>query len=576
MTEKLWFLDDEPSIRFPQYCRGNVGEVVPNVSTPLGASVLTNAFRRAFSGLFTESGAFSRHELREDSAAGGAFGGYLYINLSFARVFARRMPGARLRDIDQQMLGSFDAPPYRAQRGDRNMRRSLRLVAGLPATILRREPLDLDASRQATIAWLRDLPTAPSDDELVSIVATYEDRFEPLIRGLVEVTLGGALPTSLLERLSKRAERAEPGLLVRALSGLGTIETAAPAVALWQLGRQARASDALTRELDAGGEDMVDRLRRSTAADVVAFVSAFDAFLADHGHRGPNEVELASETWATAPGSALAAIDRLRLAPDGADPVAAGARLAREREDAARRLRSHTPLPARPLVGRLLRAAARGAARREQAKGTIVRDIGGVRRMLFARADALVAEGKLDDRRSFFMVTADELPTLLRDPSSLAATIAERRAKYDELDARIPPFFFEGAMPDVSTWPLRGASAARPAGPDEVLTGIGVASGVATGTVRIVTDPGDPRGIEPGDVLVAPITDPAWTPLFLAATAVVVDVGALQSHAAIVARELGIPAVVSVTNATSLLTDGATVEVDGDRGTVRVTDVAAR
>jgi pyruvate,water dikinase len=70
-------------------------------------------------------------------------------------------------------------------------------------------------------------------------------------------------------------------------------------------------------------------------------------------------------------------------------------------------------------------------------------------------------------------------------------------------------------------------------------------------------------------VLVAPLTDPAWTPLFLAAVAVVVDVGALQSHAAIVARELGIPAVVSVEGATARLADGDLVEVDGDRGIVR-------
>ena len=84
------------------------------------------------------------------------------------------------------------------------------------------------------------------------------------------------------------------------------------------------------------------------------------------------------------------------------------------------------------------------------------------------------------------------------------------------------------------------------------------------------TDPADPGALEPGDVLVAPITDPAWTPLFLAAAAVVVDVGAQQSHAAIVARELGIPAVVSVEGASHTIPDGTTITVDGTRGTVTV------
>ena len=93
---------------------------------------------------------------------------------------------------------------------------------------------------------------------------------------------------------------------------------------------------------------------------------------------------------------------------------------------------------------------------------------------------------------------------------------------------------------------------------------------MAEGTARIVLDPADPSALEPGDVLVAPITDPSWTPLFVPAAAVVVDVGALQSHAVIVSRELGIPCVVSVTGATRRIPDGARVRVDGSAGTVTV------
>ena len=86
----------------------------------------------------------------------------------------------------------------------------------------------------------------------------------------------------------------------------------------------------------------------------------------------------------------------------------------------------------------------------------------------------------------------------------------------------------------------------------------------------MVMDPADAVDLEPGEVLVAPITDPAWTPLFLPSAAVVVDVGALMSHAVIVSRELGIPCVVSVENATERIPDGALVEVDGTTGTVTV------
>jgi pyruvate,water dikinase len=89
----------------------------------------------------------------------------------------------------------------------------------------------------------------------------------------------------------------------------------------------------------------------------------------------------------------------------------------------------------------------------------------------------------------------------------------------------------------------------------------------------VVLDPADPTALEPGDVLIAPMTDPAWTPLFVPAGGVVVDVGAPLSHAIIVSRELGIPCVVSVTGATQRIPDGALVEVNGDTGTVTVLEL---
>ena len=84
----------------------------------------------------------------------------------------------------------------------------------------------------------------------------------------------------------------------------------------------------------------------------------------------------------------------------------------------------------------------------------------------------------------------------------------------------------------------------------------------------MVTDPSDPGDLGPGDVLIAPLTDPSWTPLFVPVEAVVVDVGGQLSHAVIVSRELGIPCVVAVTGATLSIPDGALVEVDGSAGTV--------
>jgi pyruvate,water dikinase len=108
------------------------------------------------------------------------------------------------------------------------------------------------------------------------------------------------------------------------------------------------------------------------------------------------------------------------------------------------------------------------------------------------------------------------------------------------------------------------------AGDDRTLTGVAASPGRATGPVRIVRDVADLDRIGPGDVLVAPTTSPAWTPVFADLAAVVTDVGSAAAHAAIVAREYGIPAVTDTGDATGRLVDGWVVTVDGDGGTVHI------
>ena len=113
----------------------------------------------------------------------------------------------------------------------------------------------------------------------------------------------------------------------------------------------------------------------------------------------------------------------------------------------------------------------------------------------------------------------------------------------------------------------------QPAVENEVIQGMPGCTGTVTGRARVILDAADPGRFEPGDVLIAPHTDPAWTPLFVPAAGVVVDVGAALSHAIIVSRELGIPCVVSATDATKRIPDGALVEVDGDTGAVTVLEL---
>ena len=133
-----------------------------------------------------------------------------------------------------------------------------------------------------------------------------------------------------------------------------------------------------------------------------------------------------------------------------------------------------------------------------------------------------------------------------------------------------PPFMVTDAARPLDAWTWRGASTVQAAAAGTVLSGTAGSGGIARGRARIILDPSDPFALEPGDILVTANTDPAWTPLFVPAGGVVTEIGALGSHAMIISRELGIPCVVAVRDATHLIADGVEVVVDGTKGTVTV------
>jgi pyruvate,water dikinase len=209
-------------------------------------------------------------------------------------------------------------------------------------------------------------------------------------------------------------------------------------------------------------------------------------------------------------------------------------------------------------------------AARERTKTTIILIVHEQRLAARELGRRFVEAGHIETIEQIFMLKDDELDEAIAYPAAFGPVVREREREYLGLFDLEPPFIVDATVPALTQWPRRGEGAAAVASPGDVLSGIPGCPGVARGRARVVLDPADPTALEPGDVLIAPITDPAWTPLFVPAAAVVVDVGAQVSHAVIVSRELGIPCVVSVTGATCRIADGALVEVDGVAGTVTV------
>lgn len=292
-------------------------------------------------------------------------------------------------------------------------------------------------------------------------------------------------------------------------------------------------------------------------------------YLEQFGHRGPNEFELSSPR----PVENHEWLDR-ELSRFQEEPVQIQTLLNRQKEtfDAAWvRFGKLYPHKVKPMQRKLTQNA-QLARLREQARSEYVRDRWLVR--LFA-----LRGGKLTGlENDIFFLTLEEMQSMLSGDDSAARLIPARKEMHQRLQTLPPlPTIIHGAF-DPFKWakdPLRridifDARSAATQSQLSVITGSPGSTGKVESTVRIIEDPKDGGLLQPGEILVAVQTDIAWTLLFPRAAAVVTDVGAPLSHAAIVARELGIPAVVGCGNATMLLKTGDRVRVDGGAGTVSI------
>jgi len=179
----------------------------------------------------------------------------------------------------------------------------------------------------------------------------------------------------------------------------------------------------------------------------------------------------------------------------------------------------------------------------------------------------LVAEGLLDDVDDVWMLERGELRRALAETFDLRAVVARRRAEHSQgLVEGMRPYLGEPPESRVRDSVVESFYGSR----GSALSGAGASAGVAEGTARIVAGPGDFSRVTTGDILITTTTTPAWTPLFPSLGALVTETGGILSHAAVVAREYGLPAVVGAAGATRAIVDGSRVRVDGDTGTVTI------
>ena len=294
------------------------------------------------------------------------------------------------------------------------------------------------------------------------------------------------------------------------------------------------------------------------------FLSAWDAFLSTYGWRGPLEMDLASPRYADDPGLALRQMSFMTVDDEGFDPEAAHQRHVEERRRAYEELMTRSGWPRRVLLRRVHRIIDLFAGTRDTPKHQIVLFNYALRKRALIEGKRLVREGRLDAAQDIFDLTLRDLESANLDPSLDLREVREERTRFLKiLEAQVTEF------PQVID--SRGRILRPPPRQEKPgeLSGMAVSPGVVTGPVKMLRDPHE-KPVHKGDVLVAYTTDPGWTPLFVNAAAVVLEVGGILQHGAVIAREYGKPCVVGIDRVMTKLHDGQRVEVDGTAGVIRL------
>jgi len=521
--------------RFPTYVATNLAEALPGPFSPSSASVTVRGVRAGGMRIAAtlRPGGVVQREMASRTI--GVFAHRLYGGVTSVHFMAETVPFASPSTILGQFFGPTIAaiPLFGAERPPRQPRSAtgqLRDIlmhgakfVGISAGSVRdtRDYVsDIDRLERSVGQDFTDM----SDERLLSQIVLARDH---VVHGWVLASASILLCTAygfFLRRLT--------GHEITPMAGPDLV-SAHPLDAVRRLVALAQRDPDVTRLLtEPGGH--VDALREQ----VPDFYAAFAAELAFIGHRGPAEAELRSSTYADNPELFIRMVAKSLDAPVSLTPQS-----------------PRIPI----LVGPIAMLAAWQLRDREVRRDKVIRAIWVLRLMLREYGRRLTAAGVFECADDVFYLLVDELNSL---PPNVVDVVARRRAEQRSLAAVFPPPAFSGHWrPADTSLPVLAVG--------ETMYGRGICGGRVRGRVRIVR-PETIDDLQPGEILVAAVTDVGYTPAFAYAAAVVTDLGGPMSHAAVVAREFGVPCVVNADGASRRLPGGSVVEVDGATGEIRV------
>ncbi|MCJ7626622.1 MAG: phosphoenolpyruvate synthase [Anaerolineaceae bacterium] len=345
----------------------------------------------------------------------------------------------------------------------------------------------------------------------------------------------------------------------------------------------------ITTDMDLFIGDLADIIRRSKSLkelfstqkfaealleaadypDGEELLSALEHFMDLYGMRGPSELDIARPRFREDPTFIFQVVTGNLGTEQANQHREKHARLAVEGEAAAKRLiaaarQGKLGFIRAIIARRVTRAVRHYAAVREHPKYLLICAVGIMKQLLLEAAHLMLERGIIDEVSDIWYLKIHEAINVLESPQKeLRSTIARRRTEMERFAGMKPPRVMtsDGEIPVIKY--------SRQDLPEGALAGVSVSAGVIEGIARVVMDP-QKQILYPGEILVAPFTDPGWTPLFLNAAGLVMEVGGMMTHGSVIAREYGLPAVVSVLDATTQIQTGQRIRVNGDQGFVEI------
>jgi pyruvate,water dikinase len=403
-----------------------------------------------------------------------------------------------------------------------------------------------------------------NDTELVS-------RIRSLIENIARVSAMSHLRCEFLAELGtyvlKRITGEKANNLIGGIEGDKNLETN---IALWKAVQEA--SPQVMDLLLTTPLDEVEGKLRSLASGK-HFLQKLDTFFEHYGHRAHNEFELANPRWKEDHGFVLEII-RAYVKAKQMNPVEHFKALKKIREDAQKKIHDDLNtgaldkiIPVRSKIFRFaLKLAHIYTPLRESTKFYYLLEVEQLRRYLLELGARLASYRYecLNNKNDIFFLFSRELQEIVqkkRSSKQIKHLIAERKMDYlVKKRIPVPSVIFRDSLQSIGKEPESEAA--------EVLSGTGVSKAKVTGIARIIKHPSQIGTLNYGEILVAPTTDPGWTPVFFIVSALVMDTGNILSHGAVLAREYGLPAIVNVARATEIIEDGRKITVDVEQNKV--------